>query len=100
MYNLKDYTDKVEVFDWEENKKIVIPMNKDLSIKENSQKYYALYTKSKSAKEKLEGLKINAIEEISYLEQILYSIEGAQDLKTLFEMLKVGETPNYLKDIF
>ena len=105
LYNLKDYTDKVEVFDWEENKKIVIPMNKDLSLKENSQKYYALYTKSKSAKEKLEGLKINAIEEISYLEQILYSIEGAQDLKTLFEILSeceemgfVNHSGNVIKD--
>ena len=96
LYNIENYSDKAEVFDWENNTSLTISLNKELSAKENARNYYELYTKSKNAKEKLEILKENLSGQISYLEQILYTVEGADSLKILFEILTECEDAGFI----
>lgn len=86
LYNNSDFTDSLSVTDWETNETIVIPLNKDLSLKENSQKYYQMYSKSKNAVEKLINLKEEAGEEENYLNEILCSIKTSDSIIDLLEI--------------
>lgn len=63
-----------------------IKLDKDLTPPQNAQRYYKLYSKLKSAKEILDKRKKEAEIEISYYENILFSIENADKLKVLDEI--------------
>ena len=83
LYLKADYKASLEVFDYIENKNITIELDPNKTLSENAQRYFKLYTKSKTTKEKsaeiLKGLNI----EREYLENIIYSIEIATNLKDL-----------------
>lgn len=83
LYQKKDYQDKIEVFDYIHSENIVIDLDNTKTLNENAQRYFKLYTKSKTTKEKsteiLNGLKI----EKEYLENILYSINSAENIREL-----------------
>ena len=83
LYQKKDYQEKIEVFDYIHNENIVIELDNTKTLNENAQRYFKLYTKSKTTKEKsteiLNGLQI----EKEYLENILYSINSAQKIVDL-----------------
>lgn len=77
------------------NVQVVIPLESTLTMSENAQKYFRLYTKSKNTKEKskelLEGLNV----ERKYLESILYSIETANSKAEINEIeSELGITDN------
>lgn len=86
LYQKKDYQDKIEVFDYIHEENIIIDLDNTKTLNENAQRYFRLYTKSKTTKEKstnlLNGLNI----EREYLENILYSINSAQNLNELSEI--------------
>lgn len=86
LYQKKDYTDKIEVFDYIHGENITIDLDNTKTLNENAQRYFKLYTKSKTTKEKsteiLNGLQI----EKEYLENILYSINAAEKLTDLAEI--------------
>lgn len=88
LYNNKDYIKQIEVLDWNTNKNITIPLDKTLSLKENAQKYYQLYSKSKDSREKLIQLSVEAEEHLDYMKQLLYTIEKADSIKVLLEILE------------
>ena len=95
LYQKKDYQKEIELFDYINNQNIKIELDETKNLKENAQRYFKLYTKSKTTKEKseqmLNGLKI----EKDYLENILYSINLSETLKDLEEIkteLKIDNT--------
>ena len=83
LYLKQDYKKEIEIFDYINNKNIIIELDETKNLKENAQRYFKLYTKAKTTKEKSElmltGLKI----EKEYLENILYSINFAKNIKDL-----------------
>ena len=109
LYNNEDYTSSITVIDWENDENnIKIPLDKKLTLKENSKKYYEMYSKSKTAIERLNMLFEQATLQTEYLSGILYSIKTAEPLSELFEILsecedlglcKPQETKKKTKDI-
>ncbi len=91
LYQIKDYSKEVILQDWETGENLVIPFDDKLTAKENAQKYYKLYTKSKSSKEKLIEIETEHKENISYLEQILYTINSAGTIDDLYGILSECE---------
>lgn len=86
LYKKCDYQKEIELFDYINNENIKIELDETKSLNENAQRYYRLYTKSKTTKEKsetmLEGLNI----EREYMETLLYSIDKASSLNDLDEI--------------
>jgi len=73
-----------------EQKEIIIPLDPRLNLSQNSQKFFKRYNKLKKAEEELERLIDSAINEISYLENILFSIEECDttdDLNDIYSEL-------------
>lgn len=91
LYNNQDYQKQLTVTDWKSGNDIVIPLDNKLTLKENSQKYYQMYAKSKSAVERLENLLDTSKLQAEYYEGILYSIEKSVELNDLFEILSECE---------
>ncbi len=81
LYLKADYKKEVELFDYVNNQNITIELDETKTQNENAQRYFKLYTKSKTTKEKsmeiLNGLNI----EREYLENLIYSINSAKSLK-------------------
>lgn len=86
LYNLKDHSDVVNVYDYENNKYIDISIDSMKTIKENANIFYKLYNKSKIAREKLRELNEEYYGKKVYLEQLLYSINSAEKINDLFEI--------------
>ena len=55
-------------------------------MNENAQRYFKLYTKSKTTKEKSEQMLTDLEIEREYLENVLYSIERANEIQELVEI--------------
>lgn len=86
VYQNKNYIPQIEVLNYFTGENIIIELDSTKTLNENAQRYFKLYTKSKTTKEKstqlLDGLKI----EKEYLENILYSIEKANKFNELEEI--------------
>ncbi len=87
LYNLSDYVNLVKVFDYENNKEITIELDSLKTLKENANKFYKLYNKSKVSRVKLTEIIEKYESERIYLEQILYSIDCALCLDDLEEIM-------------
>jgi predicted ribosome quality control (RQC) complex YloA/Tae2 family protein len=86
LYNLKDYSSNVEVFDYENNTNLKIKLDETKTIKDNANHFYRLYNKAKISKEKLSELIEGYKEKKSYFEQILYSLDRAENIEDLIEI--------------
>ncbi len=86
LYNLKDYTETAQVYDYENNKNIIIPINNQKTIKDNANIFYKKYNKLKTAKMKLEELYQFTKDDKNYYESILYSINLSQNIEDLLEI--------------
>ena len=80
LYQKCDYQSQIEVFDYINNRNITIELDNTKTLNENAQRYFKLYSKSKSTKEKSEELLNDLKIEKEYFENILYSIEQAQNI--------------------
>ena len=69
-----------------EQKEIVIPLDPKLNLSQNSQKFFKRYNKLKKAEDELEKLINSTLSEISYLENILFSIEECETTDDLNEI--------------
>lgn len=78
----------------EKQDKITIPLDPRLNLSQNSQKFFKKYNKLKKAEEELQKLIKKSLNEISYLENILFSIEECettQDLDDIYlELIEEG----------
>lgn len=86
LYLKCDYLKQIELFDYVNNQNITIDLDETISLKENAQRYFKLYVKAKTTKEKstemLNGLNI----EKEYLENLIYSINAAKTIKDFDEI--------------
>lgn len=69
-----------------EQKEITIPLDPKLNLTQNGQKYFKRYGKLKKAEEELQKLIEESINEIQYLENIIYSIEACETIDDLDEI--------------
>ena len=86
LYNNKDYSKSIKVFDYENEKEISINLDDTKTLKENANAFYKLYNKGKHSIEKLTELTSELRAETDYLEHILYSIEIASTIDELSEI--------------
>ena len=86
LYQKKDYSNNIEVLNYFTGENIVIELDETKTLNENAQRYFKLYTKSKTTKEKSEQMLADLKIECEYLENILYSIGNANNLDELEEI--------------
>ena len=86
LYQKKDYSKSIEVLNYFTGVNIVIELDSTKTLSENAQRYFRLYTKSKTTKEKSEQMLAELEIEREYLENVLYSIERVCSLKELDEI--------------
>ena len=86
LYAAEDFSSEMKVVDWETGEEIKIQLDETKTLKENSQRYYKLFAKSKDSRGKLEELQQELTNEKNYLEQIIYTIDNADSLVILREI--------------
>lgn len=86
VFEHKDFVSEIEVIDWETNLPIKVELDKTKTLKENANQFYKLYNKAKTANLKSEEIIEILSKDKTYLEQILYSIEEANDIEILLEI--------------
>ena len=98
LYLKKDYQKSIELFDYVNNKNIIIELDETKTLNENAQRYYKLYTKSKTTKEKSEEMLNGLNIEREYLENVLYSIERSEKINELEDIkIELGVKENSKK---
>lgn len=97
LYNNKDYLKTINVYDYENNCEISIELDETKTLKDNANWYYKLYNKSKTAHEKMQEMSLKLKENIEYNEQILYSLELANDMDELLEIKSEIEPEKQVK---
>lgn len=93
LYNNRDYSEFINVFDYENNEEIKIDLDNTKTLKENANNFYKLYNKGKTTLLKLSELSNKLKENILYNEQLLYSIEIADFIEDL-EAIKSEVIPD------
>ena len=86
LYNLKEYSRNCTLIDWETNQEITIDLDETKTLKDNANRYFKLYNKSKRSSEKLKELKQELEDEIGYCTQTLYTIGAASNNDILNEI--------------
>ena len=86
LYQKKDYSSQIEVLNYFTGVNVTIELDPTKTLNENAQRYFKLYTKSKTTKEKSEQMLSELAMECEYLENVLYSVEKADSLKELEEI--------------
>lgn len=86
MYRKKDYSSSLEAFDYENGKSITIPLDNTKTLKDNANKFYKLYNKGKTSRQKLAELKSELLQTKVWLEHIDFSINTAQSYEDLLEI--------------
>ena len=97
LYSNKDYLKTINVYDYENNCEISIELDETKNLKDNANRCYKLYNKSKTAHEKMQELSLKLKENIEYNEQILYSLELANDMDELLEIKSEIEPEKQVK---
>ena len=93
LYNSKDYSEKICVYDYENNKNIEIELDSSKTLKDNANRFYKLYTKGKTSKQKLSELleEMNSIK--MNLEQMDYFLDNAETYDDLLDvMIEIVDT--------
>lgn len=85
-YQHKDFSNSIEVVDYETNEPIKIILDETKTLVENANQYYKLYNKAKTALLKSDEMTESLKQEKYYIEQILYSIEEAETIEDLLEI--------------
>ena len=86
MYNNQDYSCAITVFNYENNKNISIDLDETKTLKDNANRYYKLYNKAKKSNRKSGEITEELNQKLEYLEQLLYSVEIAENITDLDEI--------------
>ncbi|MBQ3407755.1 MAG: NFACT family protein [Clostridia bacterium] len=87
MYLYHEYTSNyISVLNYYNNKQIEIPVDKNKSPSINAKNYYKKYNKLKNALTIVNKQKFDAIQEIDYLESIIYEIDMAKNISEIDEI--------------
>jgi len=98
MHLISNGDEFLECINYEDNKVIKLPLDKNLSPAQNAQKYYKLYQKSKNTFLNLEAQIEKNKEELNYLEEVLNSIEISENQEELEEIREELVRQGYLKE--
>ena len=80
-----------------EQKEITIPLDPRFNLPQNSQKFFKRYNKLKKAEEELEKLIDITLNEIKYLENILFSIEECETIDDLNDIYSELISEGFMK---
>lgn len=98
IYKIKFGDENVEVEDfYNNNEKIIITLDPNLSPSENAQRYFKKYNKLKKANEELTVLIEENIDEKKYLENTILSIENCDSLDELKEIREELMREGYIR---
>lgn len=86
LYSLKPGAKKVFLKDFDGVKVIEIDLDENLSLTDNANKYYTKYNKAKKAYNVAVEFAQEAQREISYLEELLFSVDIANSVESLQEI--------------
>ncbi len=86
LYQLKDFSQVVSVYDYENDKQVELKLDETKTLKDNATQFYKLYNKAKTARNKLTELIDESKIKKEYFEQVLYSIDSANAIDDLFEI--------------
>ncbi len=81
-YNLSEIT----VFNYYTNSDIIIPLDKKYSPTFNTKLYYKKYNKLKNTLEIVTKQKIEAHEELKYIESIMFALEGSHTIEDITDI--------------
>ncbi len=98
IYNNSDFSPVINVFDYENNENISIKLDETKNLKDNANRFYKLYNKAKTANLKLSEFEKELNAEKKYLEQLLYSIETANNIDDLFEITSEVEPDTTIRE--
>lgn len=87
LYNNKDFSEQITVFDYENNKELTLKLDANKTLKENAQIFYKKYNKNKTSKLKLDELGSQLELNKNYFEQILYSLKQSATIEELYEII-------------
>lgn len=82
---------------YDENKELRIPVDKDLSIRDNANRYYAKYNKQKRTFAALTDLLKESEEKLYHLRSVLTSVEFAETEGDLLEIRREMTAEGYLR---
>ncbi|MDD6234370.1 MAG: NFACT RNA binding domain-containing protein [Lachnospiraceae bacterium] len=85
-YNIPEGSSSFEALNYYDNTMLTIPLDKDLTARENSVKYFAKYNKLKRTYEALSELITQTKDEIEHLESIATSIDIATSYDDLIQI--------------
>ena len=88
MYKYKEFDNEyIEVQNYYDNNNLIkIPVNKYLSPSVNAKNYFKKYNKLKNALEIVNGQKTETMNELDYIETIIYSLDNAKDIVDVEEI--------------
>ena len=86
LYNLKDFSPEINVYDYENDKQISIKLDKTKTLKENANKFYKKYNNAKISKQKLSKLSEKYLIYKNYYENLLYSVKISKNIEDLEEL--------------
>ncbi len=73
---------------------VTIPLDKKLSVHDNATKYFKKYNKLKNALEIVSAQKLEAINDIKYIESIVYELENSKNINDIHEIyMEISNNP-------
>ncbi|MBP5224648.1 MAG: NFACT family protein, partial [Lachnospiraceae bacterium] len=96
-YSLPVGEKTVTVLNYYDNTELTIPVDPDLSIKDNAKRFFDRYAKQKRTADALTGQLQETEAEIAHLSSVVQAIDMAQDTETLSQIREEMEEAGYLK---
>lgn len=97
FYQIPIGTKEVELFDWENNENIIVPLDPNKDAIENASSYFKKYNKLKTKLKGLLNRKKYLEKELNYLYQLWYTLEEVDDLNEVEDIKSEMEDVGILK---
>ena len=96
LYRINDYnTDSITLENYyDNNKEITIPLDKSITPSANAKKFFKKYRKLKTAQEFVDSQKTTILNDINYIESIIYEINSAitvEDIDDIYSEIQENE---------
>lgn len=99
MYALEKYSESIELYDFYNNKNIIIELDKKATPQRNIDNYYKKYNKLKRGLESNKTRLIDVTNELNYLKSVLAFTDSSKTIDNLKSILKELRSEGYIKDI-
>lgn len=88
LHELPKKSQRVEVFDWETNKPVIVNLDPKIDVSKNAQHFFSIYTRLKNKHDGIVKREEIIQKRISYLQEIEYEIENISENAELDEIEK------------